>query len=111
MLLEEDGNVHLAVIINTICELLKVIADIGAMYGNLRCENVIIKLDKGMKSIISVKFLSFGTLTNIEDADKISLPDQIEHLPPDMTSWLVKIQRFAAANKIATANGESSNDG
>lgn len=89
--MQENGKIHLAKIIQTICELLKMIADIGAMYGNLRIENIIIKLDRSKKKILSVKFLGFGSLINIEDSDSIRIPDRIDHLPPDMTSYLVEI--------------------
>ena len=64
------------------------------MYGNLRIENIIIKLDLSKKNILAVKFIGFGSLTNIEDSDEINIPDRIDHLPPGITKYL--IQRFAA---------------
>ena len=69
-------------------------ADIGAIYGNLRTENTLIKLDKHSK-IDSVKFLNLGTLKEIEQADHIAIPDQIDHLPPDMTIYMQSIKRFS----------------
>lgn len=72
-----------------ICTLLKNIAHIGAMYGNLRTENILIKLSPNKKQIKNVKFLQFGHLIKIEDAENICIPDQIDHLPPDMTSYLL----------------------
>lgn len=74
---------------------MKNIADTGAMYGNLRTENIVIKLSRDKKKIEGVKFLNFGHLVEIEQADKISIPDQVDHLPPDMTSHLMKIKRFS----------------
>lgn len=65
------------------------------MYGNLRTENVIVKLSRDKKKIEDVKFINFGNLIEIEDADRIQIPDQIDHLPPDMTSYLLKIKRFS----------------
>ena len=67
------------------------VARVGAIYGNLRVENIVIKIDKTKKTILSTKFLNFGSLIKIEDADKIRIPDRIDHLPPDMISWLVDI--------------------
>lgn len=40
------------------CQLLKGVADIGALYGNLRTENTLIKLSKD-KTIDDVKFINF----------------------------------------------------
>lgn len=65
------------------------------MYGNLRTENVIVKLSRDMKKIEDVKFINFGYLIEIEDSDRIRIPDQIDHLPPDMSSYLLKIKRFS----------------
>lgn len=65
------------------------------MYGNLRAENVIIKLSRDNKKIEGVKFVNFGHIIEIEEADKITIPDQLDHLPPDMTSHLLKIKRFS----------------
>lgn len=93
--MKDHGKVHLVNIINTICELLKTIADIGAIYGNLRIENIIIKLNHTATKILSVKFLGFGSIIKIEDSDQILVPARIDHLPPDMTSHLVNIKRFA----------------
>lgn len=45
ILSEEDGLKSLQFIINTIAELLQNVASIGAMYGNLRTENIMIKLN------------------------------------------------------------------
>ena len=67
------------------------VARVGAIYGNLRVENIVIKIDKTKKTILSTKFLNFGCLIKIEDVDKIRIPDRIDHLPPDMISWLVNI--------------------
>lgn len=64
------------------------------MYGNLRTENVIVKVSRDMKKMEDFKFINFGNLIEIEDADRIQIPDQIDHLPPDMTSYLLKMKRF-----------------
>lgn len=39
--------------------------------------------------------MNFGHLIEIEQADKITIPDQVDHLPPDMTAHLMKIKRFS----------------
>lgn len=95
MLQKANGKMHLAIIIQKTCELLKIIADIGAMFGSLKVENIIIKLDLRKQNILSVKFIGLGSIVNIEDSDQILFPDCIEHLPPDMTNYLLEIQRFA----------------
>lgn len=95
---QQDGRKYLAYLIYTICSLLKNIADIGAMYGNVRTENIMIKLDLAKTKIESIKFLSFGHIVQIEEADSILIPEQIEHLPPAMLSYLMNIKRFQNAN-------------
>lgn len=52
MLQQENGKMHLAIIIEKVCELLKIIADIGALFGSLRIENIIIKLDLRKQKIL-----------------------------------------------------------
>ena len=47
----KDGKAQLANLILQICVLLKNIADTGAMYGNLRTENIIIKMSRDKKKI------------------------------------------------------------
>lgn len=71
------------------------VASIGAMYGNLRPENIMIKLNPQETKIEVIKFISFRYMCDIEDADNIVIPDQIEHLPPDMLSHLSSVSRFA----------------
>ena len=44
-ILEHDnGKQHLALIIQTACKLIQTISEIGAMHGNIRLENIMIKL-------------------------------------------------------------------
>lgn len=69
------------------------------MYGNLRTENIIIKMSRDNKHFDGVKFVNFGPLIEIEEADRIAIPDQVDHLPPDMTSHLLKIKRFSQDSK------------
>lgn len=88
ILSQADGKKQLGNLIIEICTLLKNIADTGAMYGNLRTENIIIKMSRDNKKIEGVKFINFGHLIEIEEADAIAIPDQVDHLPPDMTSYL-----------------------
>ena len=66
------------------------------MYGNLRLENVMIKLDLMARNskVKEIKFLNFGICIAIEDSENIHIPDQIDHLPPDMLRHLMKIKRF-----------------
>ena len=78
--------------------MLKCIADNGMLYGNLRTENILIKMNKCMHRIDTIKYLSFGTLSSIEDSEKMHIPDQIEHLPPDLLKHLIESMRFAKDN-------------
>lgn len=65
------------------------------IYGNLRLENIVIKLDRKLTTIERIRFLGFGSIITIEESDQIKIPDQLEHLPPDMTSHLLTMQRFS----------------
>lgn len=49
--------------------LLKAVSSIGAMYSNLRTENIMIKLNAAKDKIEDVKFMSFGYLVKIENAE------------------------------------------
>ena len=59
----------MARLMKTICELLKTIADIGMIYGNLRLENIVIKLDRKLTTIERIRFLGFGSIITIEESD------------------------------------------
>ena len=109
IILRGNGKKQLGNLILKICTLLRNIADIGAMYGNLRTENILINLSPDKKEIKNVKFLHFGHLTKIEDAEHILIPDQIDHLPPDMSSYLLQIKRFQQENFDAV-NDEQKTD-
>ena len=52
-------------------------------YGNLRVENILLKLNNKMTKIENIKYLNFGTLSSIEDSERMLLPDKIEHLTAD----------------------------
>ena len=72
------------------------VAGIGALYGNLRTENVLVRLSRDLKSVEEVRFINFGYLVSIETVDTmLIIPDQIDHLPPDMTCHLLKLNRFS----------------
>ena len=93
---ESFARANVAFLINQICNLLKAITDIGAMHGNMRTENIVLTLNKTQKQIKKVGFLGFGQLINIEESENICIPDRIDHLPPDMTSYLLKLKRFSS---------------
>lgn len=69
------------------------ISNIGAVYANLRIENILIKLDRNNK-IENVKFINFCVMKEIESMDHMAIPEQIDHLPPDMTQHLLTLNRF-----------------
>lgn len=64
------------------------------MYGNLRTENLILKLDPLSENIEDVKFLSFGNIFKIDSADQMVIPERIEHLPPELLKHLLNTERF-----------------
>lgn len=83
-------------------------ADVGAIYGTLRAENILIKLNSQQTAIDDIRFLGQGSLIEIDDSQMINIPVQIEHLPPDMTSYLLQIQRFNQNDsKIAKSNDKT----
>ena len=65
----------LANLILITCNFLQKIADNGMLYGNLRAENILIRMNKQNTKILSVKFLNFGSLSSIEDSECIHIPD------------------------------------
>ena len=67
---------------------------IGAVYGNLRIENLLIKMSKDQTKIKAVKFLHFGHLVRLEEVENIFIPECIEHLPPDLISHLLRCKKF-----------------
>lgn len=91
ILAAQHGKANLAFLVHTICFLLKKIADVDGMHGNLRAENVILTLDQANTTIKKVRFLGFDCMTMIEDAEDMQIPDQIDHLPPDMISYFLKM--------------------
>lgn len=95
MISKEDGKKQLANMIKTICELLENISNIGTMYANLRLENIVIRIDENKTRIEGMKFLSFGHLISIEDSEKLTVPDQVDHLPPDMLRYLSQNKNFS----------------
>lgn len=55
--------------------MLKTVNNIGMVYANLRLENILVKLTKDKQSIEDVRFINFGSLAIIEDAEMINIPD------------------------------------
>ena len=48
---------------------------IGAMYGNLRAENILLKLNEAKNKVECVKFLNFGYLLQIDNLENMRIPD------------------------------------
>lgn len=65
----------LAQIIQITCHFLKNVADAGAVYGNLRIENILVKLDTAKTKVEGIKFLNVGHVIEIESAQNIVIPD------------------------------------
>lgn len=64
------------------------------MYGNLRAENVLIRLDDDKKEISQIRFTDFGSTAKMERASEMIVPDKIEHCPPDLLKNLMEIEKF-----------------
>lgn len=74
--MQKDGKRHLALLLRSACDFLKNIEDIGAMYANLRTENVIIMFDGPAKNdIVGIKFLNLGHMISIEDSEYLRPPE------------------------------------
>ena len=80
---KHDGVRNLAFLIKTTCELLKNIEGIGAMHCNLRVENIALKFNQ--TEIESIKFLGFGHITDIEQAEELQLDEIFDQIPPDLS--------------------------
>lgn len=80
---------------------------IGAIYCQLRPENIVLFFNEDQTKIENVKFLSFGNLTLVENAENILIPSSIDHMPPEMVSYLKDMKRFSE-HKKASGNKEFS---
>ena len=69
------GKMHIAQVTSTVCELLQTIANIGMIYGNLRLENIVLKLDRKHENIERIRFLGFGSLSTIENSEFMNIPE------------------------------------
>ena len=75
MLSSDGGKTHLAHIIKTVCELLKKVVDIGMIYGNLRLENILVKLNQKHTKIEHIAFIGFGSVVSIQQSNQIVIPE------------------------------------
>ena len=64
------------------------------MYGNLRVENILLKLNSNQTKIEDIKFLNFSSLATIDNSEQMHIPDQIDHLPPDFLTNLIQSMKF-----------------
>ena len=71
----KTGKIELANLIQSICYLLKSLSNKGMLYGNLRTENILLKLNYYKDKIENIKYLSFGSLTPIEESEKMNIPN------------------------------------
>ena len=62
MLSSDDGKCQLAFLISEVCRMLQIVSKIGAIYGNLRLENILLKFNLSKYKIEGVKFLNFGSV-------------------------------------------------
>lgn len=69
------------------------------MYGNLRAENIMIRMDEEQKEIQQVKFIDFGSTAKMERAAEMLVPEKIEHCPPDLLKHLIDIEKFQKGHR------------
>lgn len=60
MIQEKNGKKQFAYILSEICEVLRLVEKTGSIYGNLRAENIILKISLDKRNVEQVKFLNFG---------------------------------------------------
>lgn len=101
MVSQRKGHRHLARLIQKICDFLLLLQEAGLVYGNLRPENVMIRVDDQQKEIQSVKFLNFGSVTRIDRAADLMVPDRVEHCPPDLLKALIDLEKFQKGQRLA----------
>lgn len=89
---ETYGKANISMLIFYICQLLKATNNMSTMYGNLRLENIIVMLDRSKRLILKIGFIGFEYLTRCDDPKCLRVPDRIDHLPPDVTSFMLKYQ-------------------
>ena len=64
-----DGLSHLAWLIRMLCQFLKTVREMGLNYGNLKAENVLIKIAQNGKRIESIKLINFGYVHTIGEEE------------------------------------------
>jgi len=95
LLSQENGLKHLATLIYNICLFLDNMSDLGMIYGNLKAENIMIKLNKDKTQIQNVKFIDFGTVVNIDNTSEMLMPVQVDHFPPELLKYYIKTKKFS----------------
>ena len=94
ILLGEDGMKNLAFLISKIAHFLHKIQSIGYFYGNVRLENIFVKFDDKKTRILDVKFVNLGTSNKFEDIQEMLIPEQIDHMPPDILEQFLQFGIF-----------------
>lgn len=64
------------------------------IHGNIRPENIMIKLDKDQTKIEQIKFINLGSLTKLSQADQMIIPDRIDHFPPEILNHFLSTHKF-----------------
>ena len=66
----------------------------GYVHGNIRPENILLKIDEERKKIKKIKFINFGASVKIERATDMILPEQLDHLPPELLDYFIQYGVF-----------------
>ena len=52
-------------------------------------------MNSAMTEITKVKFINFGTITKLDKATTINLPEQIDHIPPEVLNGFLEAGVFS----------------
>ena len=66
--------------------------------------NILIKLNKKETAIEDVRLLGFGHMTRFEQAEKMNVPDMIDHLPPGFLTYMKLLGKFSSENEISNSS-------
>lgn len=71
-------------------------------YGNLKAENILIKIAQNGKRIESIKLINFGYVLVLGEEEQIIVPEKIDHCPQEflhMVAETVKINEQDSASQ------------
>lgn len=95
---QPNAKRQLALFIEKVSGFLKLLEEMGVIFANIRLENIIIKYNSARTEIENIRFLNFGHLIPVEESENLNIPDQFDHLPPNMLKYLQEQKSFSSPN-------------